>query len=55
MDSVSPPPVVVFQITHYTQDIHYNIPSDQVIHNSPSGYMDILSVVGYLENHHRGG
>ena len=29
------PPVLVQQITHYTQDIHYNIPSDGVIHNSP--------------------
>ena len=34
------PPVVVHQRTHYTQDLHYNIPSDQVIHNSLSGYMD---------------
>ena len=34
------PPVVVHRITHYTQDLHYNIPSDWVIHNSPSGYMD---------------
>ena len=34
------PPVVMHQITHYTQDLHYNIPSDWVIHNSPSRYMD---------------
>ena len=33
------PPVVVHQSTHYTQDIHYNIPSDWVVHNSPLGYM----------------
>ena len=33
-------PVVVHQITHYTQDLHHNIPCDWVIHNSPSGYMD---------------
>ena len=34
------PPVVVHQITHYTQCFHYTIPSDWVIHNSQSGYMD---------------
>ena len=28
------------QSTHNTQDIHYNIPSDWVFHNSPSVYMD---------------
>ena len=25
---------------HYTQDIHYNIPSDRSVHNSPPQYMD---------------
>ena len=34
------PRVVVYQKTHYTQDIHYNISSGRIIHNSPSGYMD---------------
>ena len=34
------PPVVVHQSTHYTQDLHYNIPSDWIVQNSPSGYMD---------------
>ena len=34
------PPVVGHQITHYTQDLHYNIPSDWDVHNSPSGYID---------------
>ena len=33
------PPVMLRQINHYTQDIHYNIPSDWVVQNSPSGYM----------------
>ena len=32
-------PVVVHHITHYAQDLHYNVPSDWVIHNSPSVYM----------------
>ena len=39
MDSVLPSPVVVHQSTHYTQDLHSGIPSDWVVHNSPSGYM----------------
>ena len=34
------PPVVVHQSTHYNQYPHDNIPSDWVVHNSPSGYMD---------------
>ena len=34
------PPVLLHQSNHYTQDLHYNIPSDWVVHNSPSGYMD---------------
>ena len=33
------PPVVVHQRTDYTKDLHYNITSDWVIHNSPSGYI----------------
>ena len=32
-------PVAMHQITDYTQDIHYNIPSDWVIHNLSSGYI----------------
>ena len=28
MGSVSPPPVMVYQITHYVQDIRYKIPTD---------------------------
>ena len=31
--------MVVHQSTHYNQYLHYNIPSDWVVHNSPSGYM----------------
>ena len=34
------PPVVVHQRNHYTQNLYHNIPSDWVIHNSPSGYID---------------
>ena len=30
-------PMVVQHITHYNQYLHYNIPSDWVVHNSPSG------------------
>ena len=33
-------PVVVHQNIHYTQYLHYNIPSDLVVHNSSSGCMD---------------
>ena len=40
MDSISAPLVMVHQSTHYTKYIHYNIPSDWVVHNSLSGYMD---------------
>ena len=39
MDSVSFP-CGGAPITHYTQDLHYNIPSDWVVHNSPSGYIN---------------
>ena len=31
---------MVHQRRHYTQYLHYNIPSDWVIHDSPSGYID---------------
>ena len=34
------PPFLVYQRTHYTQDLHYNIPSDWVVRNSPLIYMD---------------
>ena len=34
------PPVIVHQASNYTQDLHYNIPKDWVVHNTPSGYMD---------------
>ena len=33
-------PVVVNQSTRYTQEIHYNITSDWVFHNSPSVNVD---------------
>ena len=32
--------VIVNQVTHYNKDIHYNIPSDWVVHDSTLGYMD---------------
>ena len=34
------PPVLVHQCMHYTHDIHYNIPSDWLVYNSSSRYMD---------------
>ena len=33
-------PVIVHQTSDYTQDLHYTIPSDWIIHNTMSGYMD---------------
>ena len=34
------PPVIVHQESNYTQDLHYKIPKDWLVHNTPSGYMD---------------
>ena len=34
------PPVIVHQAENYTQDCHWNLPSDWLVHNTPSGYMD---------------
>ena len=34
------PPVIILQVENYTQDIHWNLPSDWLVHNTPSGYMD---------------
>ena len=34
------PPELVHQGTRHTQDLHYNIPSDWVVHHSLSGYID---------------
>ena len=39
VEIVFTPPVLVHQIMYYTLDIHYNIRSSWVVHNSPSGYM----------------
>ena len=39
-DKSSIPPVVLHQRTHYTQNFHYNMPSNWLIQNSLSGYMD---------------
>ena len=33
-------PMIVNQGENYTQDIHWNLPSDWLVHNAPSGYMD---------------
>ena len=38
-DSVVIPPVAVHQSTHCAQYLYCDIPSDWVVHNSPSGYM----------------
>ena len=36
----SMPPMIVHQAANYTQDLHWNLPSDWLVHNMPSGYMD---------------
>ena len=33
-------PVIFHQAANYTQDLHWNLPSDWLFHNMPSGYMD---------------
>ena len=34
------PPVIVHPAGNYIQDLHYNIPKDWVVQNTPSGYME---------------
>ena len=34
------PPMIVNQEEKYTQDIHWNLPSDWLVHNTLLGYMD---------------
>ena len=34
------PPMIVYQAENYTQDLHWNLHSDRIFHNTPSGYMD---------------
>ena len=34
------PPISVHQAKEYSQYLHYNIPLDWVVHNTPSSYMD---------------
>ena len=34
------PPMIVNQAKKYSQDIHYNIPLDWIVHHTPSGYID---------------
>ena len=34
------PPMIVHQVENYTQDLHWNLPSDWLVHNTPSGYMN---------------
>ena len=34
------PPIIVRQSKDYSQDIHYNVPVDWIVHHAPSGYMD---------------
>ena len=36
----SMPPMIVHQAENYTKNIHCNLPSDWIVHNKPSGYMD---------------
>ena len=34
------PPMIVHQAENYTHDLHWNLPSDWLVHNTPSVYMD---------------
>ena len=34
------PSIIVHQAKDYSQDIHYNVPLDWIVHHIPSGYMD---------------
>ena len=34
------PPIIVHQSNEYSQDLHYNVPLDWIVHQTPSGYMD---------------
>ena len=34
------PPMIVHQAKNYTQDLHWNLPSDWLVHNTLSGYID---------------
>ena len=34
-------PMIVHQGENYTQDLHWNLPSDWLVHCTPSGYMDM--------------
>ena len=35
------PSIIVHQAKEYYQDLHYNIPLEWIVHNTPSGYMYI--------------
>ena len=46
------PHVIVHQASNYTQDLHYIIPKDWVVHNTSSGYMDrdgLIKAMMYFE------
>ena len=34
------PPMIVHKAENYTQDLHWNLPSDWLVHNTLSGYME---------------
>ena len=34
-------PVIVHQAENYTKDVYWNLPSDWLVHNTPSGYIDM--------------
>ena len=34
------PPMIPHQAANYTQDLHWNLPSDWLVRSTPSGYMD---------------
>ena len=34
------PTMIIYKEGNYTQDLHWNLPSEWLFHNMPSGYMD---------------
>ena len=44
------PNIIVHQDKDYSQDIHYNVPLDWIVHHTPYGYMDRY---GWLKSTHQ--
>ena len=34
------PPIILHKAKDYSQDIHYDVPLDWIVHHTTSGYMD---------------